>query len=241
MSGLDPGRLAEIARGIPRYNTAVGMLYRIHRAEKSAVYFSRNTVGRFDPPLTPGTEFGTCYLGTDRLTAYVEVLGRTNPISETMIAERALTEVAISRPVLIADLTDRRLLGKLGAIPEVSVGPDYGGSRRLEAARGRARRKLLRRHQVLRPPPPRLPPDLGDALLFGEVGAQRRQAEPDPGRPHRRGRARVRPDCPARSPARVTRSLTQTFRKRRSQSERLPGVDGEHERHHHRQGPDQHP
>ena len=134
MSGLDPGRLAEIARSIPSYNTAVGqMLYRIHRAEKSAVYFSRNTVGRFDPPLTPGTEFGTCYFGADRLTAYVEVFGRTNPISETMIAERALTEVAISRPVLIADLTDRRLLGKLGAIPEVSVGPDYGGSRRLAA------------------------------------------------------------------------------------------------------------
>ena len=83
MSGLDPGRLAEIARRIPRYNTAVGqVLYRIHRADRGAVVFSRNTSGRFDPPLGSGPEFGTCYLGVDRLTAYVEVFGRTNPISD---------------------------------------------------------------------------------------------------------------------------------------------------------------
>lgn len=110
------------------------MLYRIHRADKDAVYFSRNTCGRFDPPLGSGAAFGTCYLGVDRLTAYVEVFGRTNPISETMIAERALTEVAISRPLLIADLTDRKLLGEIGAIPEVSVGPNYGDSGRLATA-----------------------------------------------------------------------------------------------------------
>ena len=134
MSGLDPGRLAEIARRIPRYNTVVGqVLYRVHRADRVAVYFSRNTSGRFDPPLGSGTEFGTCYLGVDRLTAYVEVFGRTNPISETMVAERALSEVAISRPLLIADLTDRKLLGELGAIPEVSVGPNYGDLGRLAA------------------------------------------------------------------------------------------------------------
>ena len=109
------------------------MLYRIHRADKGAVYFSGNISGRFDPPLGSGSGFGTCYLGIDRLTAYVEVFGRTNPISETMIAERALTEVVISRPLLIADLTDRKLLGELGAIPEVSVGPDHGDSGRLAA------------------------------------------------------------------------------------------------------------
>ncbi len=134
MSLVNPDRLAEIAWRIPRYNSGVGqVLYRIHRADKSAVYFSRNTSGRFDPPLGSGTEFGTCYLGVDRLTAYVEVFGRTNPISETLIAERALTEVVIFRPLLIADLTDRKLLGELGAIPEVSVGPDYGDSGRLAA------------------------------------------------------------------------------------------------------------
>ena len=134
MKGLDPDRLAEITRRIPRYNPEVGqVLYRIHRADKGAVYFSGNISGRFDPPLGSGSGFGTCYLGIDRLTAYVEVFGRTNPISETMIAERALTEVVISRPLLIADLTDRKLLGELGAIPEVSVGPDYGDSGRLAA------------------------------------------------------------------------------------------------------------
>lgn len=134
MSGPDPGRLAETARRIPRYNTTVGQtLFRIHRAHKSAVYFSRNTTGRFDPPLTSGTEFGTCYFGVERLTAYVEVFGRTNPISQTLIAERSLSEVRIARPLLIADLTDRKLLGGLGAIPEVSVGPDYSDSRQLAA------------------------------------------------------------------------------------------------------------
>lgn len=134
MSGLDPARLAEIVQRIPRYSTEVGqVLYRIHRVNKNAVHFSRNTSGRFDPPLGRGTEFGTCYLGVQRLTAYVEVFGRTNPISESMIAERSLTEVAISRPLLVADLTDRTLLGDLGAIPEVSVGPDYGDSGRLAA------------------------------------------------------------------------------------------------------------
>lgn len=135
MSGHDPGRIAQIAQialRIPRDSTHVGrVLYRIHRADKGAVHFSRNTSGRVDPSLGSGAQFGTCHLGVERLAAYVDVFGRTNPISETMIAERALTEVTTSQPLLIADLTDRKLFGELGAIPQVSVGPSYGDSRRL--------------------------------------------------------------------------------------------------------------
>lgn len=38
---------------------------------------------------------------------------------------RALSEVRLSGPSLKADLTDRSLLGEVGVISEVSVGPDY--------------------------------------------------------------------------------------------------------------------
>lgn len=109
------------------------MLYRIHRVDHEAVHFSGATSGRFDPPPESGAGVGTCYLGVDPLTAYVEVFGRTNPVSQAMIAKRALSQVRLSGPLLVADLTDRSLLGEVGAIPEVSVGPNYDASQRLAA------------------------------------------------------------------------------------------------------------
>jgi hypothetical protein len=111
------------------------VLYRIHRSVNDPIHFSHSGVGRFDPPATGRAEFGTCYMGLERLTTFVEVFGRTNPIPEVMIDERSLTESRLERPLFTADLPARTLLGQYGRpVPEYAVGESYRHSQRLAAA-----------------------------------------------------------------------------------------------------------
>lgn len=109
-------------------------LWRIHRHERDALFFSASGLGRFDPAPGSGAEFGTCYLAVTELGAFLEVFGRTNPVPLHLVNERVITQVGLSRPLRVADLTDRRLLGDVGAIPEVSVGRDYVDSQGLATA-----------------------------------------------------------------------------------------------------------
>lgn len=126
----------ELAQAVPRVRLEAGtVLYRVHRSVNGPIYFSHSGAGRFDPPATGRTEFGTCYFGLERLTTFVEVFGRTNPIPEPMIDERSLTEIRCGRSLVVADLTARTLLGHYGhPVPEYSVGSSYRDSQRLAAA-----------------------------------------------------------------------------------------------------------
>ncbi|MCW2538761.1 MAG: hypothetical protein JWN95_486 [Frankiales bacterium] len=128
-----PGEADDVTRIPTREIVAGTVLYRVHKADNDALYFARGSAGRFNPLAASREEFGTCYLATERLTAFVEVFGRTNPISERLVSERVLSEVSLSRPLTVADLTDRALLGRLGPMPEISVGPDYRGPASLAA------------------------------------------------------------------------------------------------------------
>lgn len=128
---VDPDDLTRALADVPEtVIEATTVLYRIHRSINGPIHFSRDATGRFDPVTAARSEFGTCYLGEQPLTAFVEVFGRTATISETAINERVLTEVVLARDLRVADLTARSMLGLVGSFPYVSVGPEYGDSQR---------------------------------------------------------------------------------------------------------------
>jgi hypothetical protein len=74
-------------------------MYRVHRTANSPAFFDVGTSGRFNPP--PGTTagYGTLYLALEPSGAFLETLGRTRFLTDTMIAERRLTTVAFGRPL----------------------------------------------------------------------------------------------------------------------------------------------
>lgn len=108
-------------------------LFRIHRIVHEALHYSTSGTGRWDPPVLARAEYGTCYLAESHIGAYLEVFGRTSPIRESQVNERVVSEVQLNRQLTLADLTSPTLAGRVGPIPELSVGPSYAESQRLSA------------------------------------------------------------------------------------------------------------
>lgn len=50
-------------------------LYRVHRVDRAAEWFSTSGTMRFDPPGGAADLFGTCYLAVDPVTALIEAVG----------------------------------------------------------------------------------------------------------------------------------------------------------------------
>lgn len=99
------------------------VLYKIHKAIHDARFFCDTGEGRFD--LRPDTGAGTCYLALSPLGAFVETLGRFRLLTQEMIDERAVSELTLTRPLRLADVTERRVLGQFGITGDLSVGEDY--------------------------------------------------------------------------------------------------------------------
>jgi len=99
-------------------------LWRIHRLVRDPSYFSAGSE-RFDPPPGLRDEYGVCYLSTSEEGAFLETLGRIRPLSETVILERACTEMRVKRSAILADLTHPTVVGQLGIAGDLSAGSDY--------------------------------------------------------------------------------------------------------------------
>jgi RES domain len=108
------------------------VLYRIHRTTNAPIYFASDDLGRFNLMDVPGA--GTCYVSPSPVGAYIETFGRLGTISEDDLAERSLSELALSRSVRLADLTDRQVLGRYRIAGDISTGTDYQPSQRLASA-----------------------------------------------------------------------------------------------------------
>lgn len=108
-------------------------LVRIHRRGRSPWWFSGEGSGRFDlgPPAMPSR--GTCYLAQDPLGAFVEVFRDLRVIPESELRRRALSSIALPRPLRLADATARRarVFGVTGALHST---PDYALTRAWAAA-----------------------------------------------------------------------------------------------------------
>lgn len=107
------------------------VLYRIHRATNDPIVFSQSGQHRFD--LTDEAEIGTCYCALSELGAFVETFRRIRHIPQHVVDERALSSLSLSRPLKLADLTDRSIIGSFGIAGDVSTGTDYAASQQLGA------------------------------------------------------------------------------------------------------------
>ena len=105
------------------------VLFRVHRHSNDPVHFSASGHGRFDLVGVPSV--GTCYLAPSPLGAYLETLGRLGTISWDDIEERRLSELTLARPLRLADLTARSILGRYGLAGDISSGTDYRPSQTL--------------------------------------------------------------------------------------------------------------
>ena len=108
-------------------------LFRIHQHRLLPAWFSTDGLRRFDPPTTYRDRFGVCYLGLDPLAAYVEVFGRIRAVPQVEYSRRRISELTVTHPVEVADLTDRAVLGAFGVTAAHSVGSYYRPAQQLAA------------------------------------------------------------------------------------------------------------
>lgn len=118
----DPGRLKDFPAITLQPDE---IFYRIHRIEFDSQYFCNDGECRFDPPLHSRVEYGTCYLARSPEGAFLETLGRIRPLPEQTIVERAISTLAPTRPLRLADLNHPSVIGRFGVGGDLSVGPDY--------------------------------------------------------------------------------------------------------------------
>jgi hypothetical protein len=112
----------DIAR-LPRKTLKAGtQLYRIHRADKGAWFFSDSANGRFNPTGSPGR--GACYWAERPLGAWVEAFRTTLTLTRDDIAARALSTIRLTSDLVVRDLTVKRALAA-GVTAAVSAGGDY--------------------------------------------------------------------------------------------------------------------
>lgn len=102
------------------------VLSKIHKAIHDPRFFCDSGEGRFD--LKPKTSHGTCYLALSPIGAFLETFGRFKVLTQEAIDERALSELSLTRPLRLADITDRTVIGKFGIAGDISTGEGYGPS-----------------------------------------------------------------------------------------------------------------
>lgn len=119
-----------LAKGFPR-RTLKGdrEIYRIHRTEHGAWWFSSDRSGRFDPA---GTGMGACYLAEQALGAWVEVFRKTMLLAEAEVQGRVLLSVRLGRDLKLADLTSRRAL-QFDVTASLGANDDYAASQAFAA------------------------------------------------------------------------------------------------------------
>lgn len=99
-------------------------LARIHHNLRDPEYFSADSSGRFDPPPGSSAGFGTCYLSTHPLGAFLETFGRIRPVLQRHVDERVLTQAFLPSETRLADMTDPAILGRHGLTAEIGIGGD---------------------------------------------------------------------------------------------------------------------
>jgi hypothetical protein len=82
-------------------------LYRIHRRDLGAWWFSHDASGRFDLQ----SPRGTCYLAEDPLGSFVEVFRDTRIVAERDVDRRVLSTLHVCEDVALADCTESRARG----------------------------------------------------------------------------------------------------------------------------------
>lgn len=106
-----------------------GPWIRLHRCRRSARFFGKTGLYRFD---APAGEYGVLYAGEDDFCAFVEAFGDPldiRVISRGDLRQYCLSRVTASRPLHLVDLTAHGL-SQLGADGRLTSGDDYALSQR---------------------------------------------------------------------------------------------------------------
>ena len=120
-----PPRDIRALHRFPSVDSSGMILHRIHRADSEAAYFGNRGLYRFDPPRHMRDAYGTCYLATSPVGAFLETLGGIRPLPEHLINERVISELVPQDHVTIADLTAEQIVGDFGIFGDLSASEDY--------------------------------------------------------------------------------------------------------------------
>ncbi|CAN5725905.1 hypothetical protein BH24ACT5_BH24ACT5_04900 [soil metagenome] len=111
-------------------------LYRLHRTTNNPAFFDTSGHGRFNPPETLTSRFGTLYLAREPAGAFIETLGRIRYLRPDDIAQRRLTTVTFARAVtgFAVDAASNRFYGDFDLAAEaVSTCANYTRPQQLAA------------------------------------------------------------------------------------------------------------
>jgi hypothetical protein len=139
-------------------------LYRIHRGELGAWWFSHDASGRFDlrPPR------GTCYVAEDPLGSFVEAFRDTRIVAESDVDKRVLSTLHVSEDIGLADCTQSRGLA-FGVTAAIHSSENYERTQQWAAAfanAGLAGVRYLVSHDPAQ--------EFVGVALFGPAGAEER-------------------------------------------------------------------
>jgi RES domain-containing protein len=123
----DPAQLAEFPS---HYTDEKALFARIHHAQREAAWFCPAADDRFCPP-SSASGFGTCYLSTTHLGAFMEKFGQRGSFLPVVAQER-LDECAIANVVLpitrLADIASTHA-ARWGITLEHTASTDYQRTR----------------------------------------------------------------------------------------------------------------
>jgi hypothetical protein len=100
-------------------------LYRVHRVDRAAEWFSTSGTMRFDPPGGAADLFGTCYLAVDPVTALIEAVGDLPALTQQMLDNRAMMVAQIPVTQKLANMTSPLVVGRWRLDRRISMGDDY--------------------------------------------------------------------------------------------------------------------
>lgn len=117
MGGLKPHPTppADLNQRAPLIRNHEGLWYRIHWADKPAIYFGKSCTSRFD---APGQEFGVLYMAEQDFGAFIETFGQetgVRSITRSALGERKLSLLTTDRPLKLINLAGRGGLARIGA------------------------------------------------------------------------------------------------------------------------------
>ncbi|MDQ2727331.1 MAG: RES family NAD+ phosphorylase [Actinomycetota bacterium] len=88
-------------------------------------WFGSTGDSRWDPPGAADGLFGTCYAGTDRMTAVMEAFGDLPVVTEAMVDARSIAVIGVAETRRLADMTSPVIVGRWRLDRRLSVGDDY--------------------------------------------------------------------------------------------------------------------
>jgi hypothetical protein len=102
-----------------------GMLFRVHQLRHDPEWFGSSGTYRWDPPEAAAGLFGTCYMGTDPVTAVMETFGDLPIVTQATVDARAMAAIQLPQAQRLADMTSPVIVGEWQLDRRISIGDDY--------------------------------------------------------------------------------------------------------------------